>query len=98
MEILVNIVKRFVNWSVLIFPSSRYLREGDIQTCDSVRKIVSGIVQNNQDLINTTRVELFHHFETHDLELLEELSLGHLASCVYSWISMEHLIQFYIRR
>ena len=76
MEILVNIVKRFVNWSVLVFPSSRYLREGDIQTCDSVRDIVSGIVQNNQDLINTTSVELFHHFETHDLELLEELSLG----------------------
>ena len=76
MEILVNIGERIVDWSVLVLPSSRYLRKGDIQTCDSVRKIVCGIVQNNQDLINTTGVELFHHFETHDLELLEELSLG----------------------
>ena len=76
MEILVNIGERIVDWSVLVLPSSRYLRKGDIQTCDSVRNIVCGIVQNNKDLINTTSVELFHHFETHDLELLKELSLG----------------------
>ena len=76
MEIILNILECIVDWSVFLFPSSGYLCADNIQTCDSVRDIVCGIVQNNKDFIYTTSIKLFHHFEAHDLELLKEFSLS----------------------
>ena len=71
-----NVFDTIVDRSVLAFPSRGNLRGDNIETCDSVRDVVCGVVQNDKDLINTARIKLFHHFETHDLELFKEFSLG----------------------
>ena len=76
MEIILNVLDWIVDRSVFVCPSRRYLRANDIETGDSVGDVVCSVVQYDKDFINTTRIKLFHHFETHDLELFKEFSLG----------------------